>query len=117
MSNANDHISPRVNSARLKDYVNASHPVRMTGKVLNFSNDETYFTMEAPDGGKIKVLLPPPPVTHGVTDTYVEIVGSVVDASTLNYMTCINMGSELDLKYVNDVLIETFSPRFQGRLF
>jgi hypothetical protein len=35
MSNANDHISPRVNSARLKDFVNASHPVRMTGKVLN----------------------------------------------------------------------------------
>ncbi len=79
--------------------------------------------MEAPDGGKIKVLLPPvrpslssaasesalllcmlmyrvavplqPPVTHGVTDTYVEIVGSVVDASTLNFMTCINMGSQL----------------------
>ena len=84
---AEDHVSTRVNSARLKDFVGASHPVRMTGKVLNvrspkntpilwpthrtafffsflshftqFSNDETYFLMEAPDGGKIKVLLPP----------------------------------------------------------
>jgi hypothetical protein len=82
-----DHESTRVNSARLKDFVGASHPVRMTGKVLNvrppkntpilslahrtafffshlclvsqFSNDETYFLMEAPDGGQIKVLLPP----------------------------------------------------------
>src|SRR6266850_3473045 len=27
--------------------------------VSQFSNDETYFLMEAPDGGQIKVLLPP----------------------------------------------------------
>ena len=30
-----DDVSPRVNAARLKDYVGASHPIRMTGKVLN----------------------------------------------------------------------------------
>ena len=32
---SDDDVSPRVNAARLKDFVGASHPVRMTGKVLN----------------------------------------------------------------------------------
>ena len=32
---SDDDVSPRVNAARLKDFVGASHPIRMTGKVLN----------------------------------------------------------------------------------
>ena len=32
---SDDDISPRVNAARLKDFVGASHPIRVTGKVLN----------------------------------------------------------------------------------
>ena len=69
--------------------------------------------MEAPDGGKVKVLLPPvclvcsypgvrlmyfslqPPQPHDVTATFVEIVGTVVDASTIKLLTCIDMGSKL----------------------
>ena len=76
--------------------------------------------MEASDGGKVKVLLPPvrfvsrsimyilcmhltrthslsvqPPQPHDVTATFVEIVGTVVDASTIKLLTCIDMGSKL----------------------
>jgi hypothetical protein len=74
--------------------------------------------MEGPDGGSVKVLLPPvclshfvsafwragancfclflqPPAPHDVTATFVEIVGTVVDASTIKLLTCINMGSTL----------------------
>jgi len=62
-------------------------------------------------------LLPLPPQAHGVTDTFVEIVGSVVDASTIKHMACINMGSKLDLALVNQVIEQTFDPKFKGRLF
>jgi len=36
-----------------------------------------------------------PPQPHDVTATFVEIVGTVVDASTIKLLTCINMGSQL----------------------
>lgn len=76
--------------------------------------------MEAADGGSVKVLLPQvrskdvlfgigiqlaslallicvlqPPQAHDVTDTFVEIVGTVIDATTIKFLTCINMGSKL----------------------
>ncbi|KAF8462088.1 replication factor A protein 3 [Russula ochroleuca] len=114
---SNEPVSPRVNAARLKDFIGASHPVRFTGKVLSFSNDETYVLMEASDGGKVKVLLPPPPQPHDVTATFVEVVGTVVDASTIKLLTCIDMGSKLDLAMVNQVIELTFDPEFKGRIF
>lgn len=73
--------------------------------------------MEAADGGRIKVLLPPPPQTHDVKATFVEIVGTVVDATTVKLLTCINLGSQLDLTMVNQVIELTFDPEFKGRLF
>ncbi|KAH9171322.1 hypothetical protein EDB89DRAFT_1971945 [Lactarius sanguifluus] len=73
--------------------------------------------MEASDGGQVKVLLPAPPQPHNVTDTFVEIIGTVVDASTIKFMACINMGSKLDLALVNQVVELTFDPKFRGRLF
>lgn len=36
-----------------------------------------------------------PPQSHDVTATFVEIVGTVVDASTIKLLTCIDMGSKL----------------------
>lgn len=111
------YSSPRVNAARIKNYLGSGHPVRVTGKVLNFSDDETHFLMEASDGGQVKVVLPPPPQLHNVTDTFVEIIGTAVDASTVKFMACINMGPKLDLALVNQVIELTFDPKFRGRLF
>ena len=118
--------------------------------------------MEASDGGHVKVLLPPvspslgfqeqpldplfclvadspqPPQPHNVTDTFVEIIGNTVDASTIKFMACINMGPKLgasplsfsptdtltpdvmahiDLALVNQVVELTFDSKFRGRLF
>ncbi|KAI0250607.1 replication factor A protein 3 [Lactifluus subvellereus] len=114
---SDEYVSPRVNAARIKDYLDTKHPVRVTGKVLNFSNDETHLLMEASDGGQITVLLPLPPQVHNVTDTFVEIIGTPVDASTIKFMACINMGPKLDLALVNQVTELTFDPKFRGRLF
>ncbi|KAN0108959.1 hypothetical protein V8E52_009742 [Russula decolorans] len=112
-----ESVSPRVNSARMRNFIGASHPIRLTGKVLNFADDETYVNMEAADGGRVKVLLPPPPQAHDVTATFVEIVGTVVDATTVKLLTCINMGAQLDLAMVNQVIELTFDPEFKGKLF
>ncbi|KAI0277956.1 replication factor A protein 3 [Russula aff. rugulosa BPL654] len=114
--------SPRVNSARMRTFIGASHPIRLIGKVVNFADDETYMNMEAADGGRVKVLLPRyvlsfPPQAHDVTATFVEIVGTAVDATTVKLLTCINLGSQLDLTMVNQVIELTFDPEFKGKLF
>jgi hypothetical protein len=36
-----------------------------------------------------------PPQLHEVTAAFVEIVGTVVDATTIKLLTCINLGSQL----------------------
>ncbi|TFK49049.1 hypothetical protein OE88DRAFT_1663404 [Heliocybe sulcata] len=52
-----------------------------------------------------------------VTDTYVEIVGKVNDASMVTMMACINMGADLDMELV-DFTVETIhDPRFMGSIF
>ena len=43
MSVSDGHASPRVNSVRIKDYLGANHPVRITGKVLNVSLSPVHF--------------------------------------------------------------------------
>ncbi|KAI0266077.1 replication factor A protein 3 [Gloeopeniophorella convolvens] len=114
---SDDLLSPRVNAARIKNYIDAKHPVRLPGKVLNFSDDDTHLVMEAADGGKVTIKLPPPPQMHNVTATYVEVVAEVVDAATLKFMACINLGPTLDLAIVNQAIELTFDPKFAGRLF
>ncbi|KAI0287514.1 hypothetical protein BC826DRAFT_1043821 [Russula brevipes] len=95
-----DYASPRVNSARVKDYLGASHPVRVTGKLLNFSNDDTYLLMEAADGGQVKVLLPSRSLRFPSGHRLV-VVGF----------------ADLDLALVNQVVELTFDPKFKGKLF
>lgn len=79
-----------------------------------------------------------PSQPHEVTDTFSEIIGTVVDASTIKFIARINMGPKLgaslvtrlslpnevltycvhlDLAIVNQVIELTFDPRFKGRLF
>jgi hypothetical protein len=43
----------------------------------------------------ICICLLQPPQAHDVTATFVEIVGTVVDATTMKLLTCINLGSQL----------------------
>ena len=36
-----------------------------------------------------------PPQAHDVTATFVEVVGTAIDATTVKLLTCINMGAQL----------------------
>ncbi|KAI0942060.1 hypothetical protein AcW1_009617 [Taiwanofungus camphoratus] len=99
------HVSPRVNSARLADYIGRT--VRLTCKVIRIKGDTVI--VEASDGGEVQVRLPGDP---GLEETYVEFIGTVIDASSIKCMACINLGSELDMNIVNDVVELWHDPRF-----
>ncbi|KAL9710309.1 hypothetical protein Ac2012v2_006608 [Leucoagaricus gongylophorus] len=106
-----EHLSPHVNSKRLNDFVNKT--VRLPCKILSY-NDGTTITVEASDGGQVRVILAP---GVDIKDTYVEIIGNVTDSSTIRMMACIDMGNNLDLKLVDAVTEKTFDRRFARMFF
>jgi len=73
--------------------------------------------------------------SNPITDTYVEVIGSVLDGATIKMMACINLGPELgtcslhlrftnralsfasDMKLVNDVVELIHDPRFYESMF
>ncbi|TDL18771.1 replication factor A protein 3 [Rickenella mellea] len=100
-----DQRSPRVNSARLPNYLGQT--VRLTCKILKLQGDRTI--VQASDGGEVAVIQLS---GKSALDPYVEIVGRVEDAQTIKAMTSINMGDNLDMKLVNDCVELTHDPRF-----
>ncbi|KAF9814154.1 hypothetical protein IEO21_05292 [Rhodonia placenta] len=96
-------IAPRVNSARLGQYV--SRTVRLTCKTLK----ALLLFVQASDGGEVQVRLLR---EANMTTAYIEVIGSVIDASTIRMMACIDLGNELDMKLVNDVVELWHDPRF-----
>ncbi|KAF8883031.1 replication factor A protein 3 [Infundibulicybe gibba] len=105
-----ENTSTRVNSARLSGFIGKT--VRLACKVLNFSGD--VMVVEASDGGQVTIQVPS---SAQVSDTYVEIVGSVIDATSIKMMACIGLGGELDLKLINDTIELIHDPRFYSRMF
>ncbi|KAF5310963.1 hypothetical protein D9619_007948 [Psilocybe cf. subviscida] len=106
----NQHLSVRVNSARLADFVGQT--VRLPCKAISI--DAGRITVEASDGGQIAVQVPS---NADVRDTYIEIIGKVVNPTTISMLACINLGSELDMKLVNDTIELIHDPRFYKRMF
>ncbi|KAF9533365.1 replication factor A protein 3 [Crepidotus variabilis] len=99
-------LSPRVNSAQLANYLGKN--VRLACKVLNI--DVTQIVVEASDGGQVNVQIQ----SHSeIDDTYIEVVGKVQTPDTIRALACIGMGSDLDMKLVNDTIILTHDPRFK----
>ncbi|EPQ52254.1 replication factor A protein 3 [Gloeophyllum trabeum ATCC 11539] len=105
-----EHTSTRVNSAKMPQFVGRT--VRLVCKVLQFKGDTAL--VEASDGGQVEVRLPK---DANVTDTYVEIIGKVIDASTLQMMACVLMGDSVDMKLIDDVVNMIHDPRFMGSMF
>ncbi|KAF8068904.1 replication factor A protein 3 [Lyophyllum atratum] len=103
-------VSTRVNSARLPDFVGKT--VRLTGKPLQRNAD--FVTVQASDGGEVTVQLLRDVI---VGDSYVEVVGKVVDATTIKMMSLIDLGPDLDMKLVNDTIELIHDPRFYTRMF
>ncbi|RDB29755.1 hypothetical protein Hypma_014126 [Hypsizygus marmoreus] len=107
---SSEHVSTRVNSARLPDFIGQT--VRLACKPLQKSAD--IITVQASDGGEVTVQL----IRDAeITDPYIEVVGKVVDATTIKMMSLINLGSDLDLKLVNDTVELIHDPRFYTRMF
>ncbi|KJA25649.1 hypothetical protein HYPSUDRAFT_134608 [Hypholoma sublateritium FD-334 SS-4] len=103
-------FSTRVNSARLADYV--SKHVRLPCKVLKMDGER--ITVEASDGGQVTVNLAP---NADVLDTFIEVVGRVINPTTVQMLACVNLGSDLDLKLVNDTVELIHDPRFYSKMF
>ncbi|TFK34446.1 replication factor A protein 3 [Crucibulum laeve] len=105
-----EHVSTRVNSARLPFYIGKM--VRLPCKILNFNSASA--TVQAADGGEVIIRLI---ADIPMSDTFVEVIGNVVDATTIKMMGCVNLGSDLDLKLVNDTIELIHDPRFYKRMF
>ncbi|CCL99212.1 uncharacterized protein FIBRA_01227 [Fibroporia radiculosa] len=65
--------------------------------------------VQASDGGEVQVQLQREAV---LTTAYIEVIGNVVDATTIKMLACINLGDELDMNLVNDVVELWHDPRF-----
>ncbi|KAF9051784.1 replication factor A protein 3 [Panaeolus papilionaceus] len=105
-----DHLSTRVNAARMADFVGKE--VRLVGRVL--SADGTRMTIEACDGGQV-IVTNTANADH--SDAYVEVIGRVQNATTIQMHACINMGEDLDTKLVNDTIELIHDPRYYGKMF
>ncbi|OJA20766.1 hypothetical protein AZE42_09728 [Rhizopogon vesiculosus] len=99
-------ISMRVNAGRLADL--KGRTVRLPCKVLRLADDTAL--VEASDGGQVEVQRK----NVDVTATYIEVVGSVVNATSIKALTAIPLDSEdeIDMKLVNDTIELSFESRF-----
>ncbi|KAI0078331.1 replication factor A protein 3 [Panus rudis PR-1116 ss-1] len=98
--------SPRVNSARLADYIGRN--VRLTCKVLKVSSDSAL--VEASDGGQVKIIITATPIT----DTYIEVIGKVEEPGVIKMLNCVNQGNNLNMKLVNSVVELWHNPKFSS---
>ncbi|KAF8190361.1 replication factor A protein 3 [Mycena galopus ATCC 62051] len=105
--------SIRVNSALLPRFSGSGKNVRLPCRPIKFNGSSA--TVAASDGGEVTVTLLPD--THMVADTYYEVIGSVVNSTTLKMYHCISMGSALDMKLVDDTIRLIHDPRFYTKMF
>ncbi|KAJ3999253.1 replication factor A protein 3 [Lentinula boryana] len=103
-------ISPRVNSAILPRFI--GQMVRIPCKILT-TTDSTV-TVQTSDGGEILVKYTG---DHGISSSYAEIIGHVIDQTTVKKAAVINLQSELDLQMVDRVIKLIHDPRFFSTVF
>lgn len=72
-------------------------------------------TVVACDGGEVTVTLLPN--THMAPDNYYEVIGSVVNPTTIKLFQCIPLGSDLDMKLIDDTVKLIHDPRFFSKMF
>ncbi|KAI0696841.1 replication factor A protein 3 [Cytidiella melzeri] len=101
--------SPRVNSARLGDYL--SRTVRLTGKVLRFTDASNEVVLQASDGGEVRVIMISGSESS-MTSSFVEIIGIAQSPNSVKAQACLNLGDDLDLDLVNFVVEKWHDPKF-----
>jgi replication factor A3 len=106
MSERDEYNTPRVNAARVPQYVGKT--VRLVCKVDRFSGNTA--RVLASDGGELNIVI----TNQSIASTFVEVVGTVQDSSTIKALMCQSLGDDLDLKLVNDVTELSHDKRFAG---
>ncbi|KAG8216863.1 hypothetical protein J3R82DRAFT_7128 [Butyriboletus roseoflavus] len=86
----NDYQSPRVNAARLPNFVGRT--VRLPCKVL--SQQPGSAVVEACDGGQVDIRMKE---NEQLVGTFVEIIGLVVDESSVKFVFGLNLDSDKEL--------------------
>ncbi|KAF8316084.1 replication factor A protein 3 [Clavulina sp. PMI_390] len=82
-------ITARVNGAMLPKFI---------GKTLDAPNEAV---VEAADGGQVKLKLN---ASISITTNYVEVIGTVQDASLIKVLHASNLGDGIDLTVVNGLI-------------
>ncbi|KAJ3746984.1 replication factor A protein 3 [Lentinula raphanica] len=103
-------INPRVNSATLPRFIGKM--VRIPCKVLTVRDNTV--TVQTSDGGEILVKYSG---DGGISSSYVEIIGQVLDETTVRKAGVINFESELDLQMVDRVIRLIHDPRFFSTVY
>jgi len=99
-----EHVSPRVNSARLGDYV--GRVVRLPCKLIRVAQNSAI--VEATDGGQVEVET----ITDHQLEPYDEIIGMVKDANKIRMQACIGFENDFDMKLANDAIELSHSPEY-----
>ncbi|KAJ7774627.1 hypothetical protein DFH07DRAFT_952337 [Mycena maculata] len=97
----------RVNSTLVPRFIGKQ--VRLVCRPIKLTANG--WTVQACDGGEIMVTLQPDRLT---TDTYFEVVGSVVNANTIKMFKSIPLGN---MTLVNDTIGLMHDPRFFDKIF
>ncbi|KAJ7485515.1 replication factor A protein 3 [Mycena latifolia] len=111
MGDSDSLTSTRVNSALIPRF--SGKNVRLTCRPLKFMGSTA--TVTACDGGEVTVTLLPD--THMASDTYYDVIGSVVAPTTIKMYQCIPMGTNIDMKLVDDTVKLMHDPRFYAKMF
>ncbi|KAJ7109365.1 hypothetical protein C8R44DRAFT_802326 [Mycena epipterygia] len=107
---ADSLVSMRVNSSLLPRFVEKT--VRLTCRPIKLTAGG--WTVQACDGGEVAVTLLQERLS---ADAYFEVIGSVVNATTIKMFRCINLGTDLDMTLVNDTVNLMHDPRFYMKIF
>ncbi|KAL8281365.1 hypothetical protein RQP46_006399 [Phenoliferia psychrophenolica] len=89
--------TPRVNSALLANF--SGKTVRITGKVISLAEDSA--VIEASDAGQVTIRLGP---EASYADQYVEIIGKVVGDLTVQELSSVNLGDNIDMDLVEQTV-------------
>ncbi|KAJ7058259.1 hypothetical protein C8F01DRAFT_313214 [Mycena amicta] len=114
MMNDPSRASLRVNSSLLKRYQNQT--IRLPCKPVKFNGSTA--SVAASDGGQVTItLLPvresihwscrvglPAQDTHMQPDSYYEVLGSVVNPTTVKMLQCMSLGTTIDMNLVDDAI-------------
>ncbi|POY73315.1 hypothetical protein BMF94_3650 [Rhodotorula taiwanensis] len=93
-----DRPTTRVNGSVLAN-CSQGQVVRLIGKVVSLDTDQAI--LEASDGVQVTVKLTQDSV---LSDTFVEVIGKVVDTTVISELTSQNMGENIDMALADKVV-------------